>query len=142
MIDSGSPRRTASPASPSESRGEHQVGPGAAEYEPPWRNAWRRVREAWGRGGIVVRVALAIGGVIAGVLIGAFLFGLWHVLVGGLARGNAEAAGFGFALASIAGAMLWIEAAIAQRLLPGSGRGRSAELDGTGGREEPTRDRS
>jgi hypothetical protein len=88
------------------------------EYEPPWREARRRVRLAWGRGGIAARLALAVGGVIAAVLVGAFLFGLWHVVVGGLVRGNAEAAGFGFALASVTGVLLWIEASIARRLLP------------------------
>lgn len=88
------------------------------EYEPPWREARRRVRLAWARGGPATRVALIVGVGTAAALLGAFLFGLWHVVVGGLVRGNAEAAGFGFALAGVTGVLLWIEAAIARRLLP------------------------
>ena len=55
---------------------------------------------------------------MAAALLGAFLFGLWHVVVGGFLKGNWNAAGFGFALASVAGVLLWIEAAVARRLLP------------------------
>jgi len=64
---------------------------------------------------------LVIGGVVAAGLLGAFLFGLWHVAVGGLVRGNWNAAGFGFALASVTGVLLWIEASVARRLLPPAG---------------------
>ena len=57
-------------------------------------------------------------GALAAALLGAFLFGLWHVVVGGFLKGNWNAGGFGIALASVAGVLLWIEAAIARRLLP------------------------
>jgi len=70
------------------------------------------------RGGPATRVALAIGAAIAAALLGAFLFGLWHVVVGGFVNGNWNAAGFGFALAGVTGVLLWIEASIARRLLP------------------------
>ena len=38
--------------------------------------------------------------------------------MGGFLKGNWDAGGFGIALASVAGVLLWIEAAIARRLLP------------------------
>jgi hypothetical protein len=40
------------------------------------------------------------------VLTGATAFGLWHLVVGGLVNGNPRAAGFGAALALIAGGVL------------------------------------
>jgi Na+(H+)/acetate symporter ActP len=40
------------------------------------------------------------------------------VVVGGFLKGNWKAGGFGIALASVAGVLLWIEAAVARRLLP------------------------
>ena len=46
------------------------------------------------------------------ILVGATLFGLWHVVVGGLIHGNARAAGFGVVLATLAGGLA---AAIAKR---------------------------
>jgi len=88
------------------------------DYEPPWREARRRVARAWTRGGIATRIALALAMALAAGLLGAFLFGLWHMVVGGFLKGNWEAGGFGIALASVAGVLLWIEAAIARRLLP------------------------
>jgi hypothetical protein len=91
---------------------------GAIDYEPPWREARRRVARAWARGGIATRIALALAMALAVALLGAFLFGLWHVVVGGFLKGNWEAGGFGIALARVAGVLLWIEAAIARRLLP------------------------
>jgi hypothetical protein len=90
------------------------------DYEPPWREARRRVRAAWASGGKGTRAALAAGGLAAAALLGAFMFGLWHVVVGGLVKGNWTAGGFGIALASVAGVLLWIEASIAGRLLPSS----------------------
>jgi hypothetical protein len=39
-------------------------------------------------------------------LVGAGLFGLWHVVVGGLVNGNARAATFGVELAAGSGALL------------------------------------
>jgi hypothetical protein len=100
-----------------------ELAHGPVDDEPPWREARRRIATAWARGGIPTRIALGVAIVVAAALLGAFLFGLWHVVVGGFVNGNWNAAGFGFALAGVAGAMLWIEAAIAQRLLPGLGRG-------------------
>jgi hypothetical protein len=96
----------------------------AVDYEPPWREARRRVTAAWGRGGIATRIALAVGAAAAAALLGGFLFGLWHVVVGGFLRGNWNAAGFGFALAGVTGVLLWIEASIARRLLPPAAPGR------------------
>jgi hypothetical protein len=90
--------------------------------DPPWREAWRRVRAAWSGGGPGTRLAVAAGAVVAAALLGAFLFGIWHVLVGGFLKGNWRAGGFGIALASVAGVLLWIEAAIARRVLPARGR--------------------
>lgn len=104
------------PASPSpEPEG---AAPRPVDYDPPWREARRRVRAAWSQGGIPTRVTLIVGGVAAIGLLGAFLFGLWHVVVGGFVKGNWDAAGFGFALASVTGVLLWIVASIARRLLP------------------------
>ena len=88
------------------------------EYEPPWRDARARITRGWARGGPGKRVALALAGLLAVGLLGAFLFGLWHVVVGGFLKGNWNAGGFGIALASVAGVLLWIEASIARRLLP------------------------
>lgn len=88
------------------------------DYEPPWREARSRIAKAWSRGGTPTRLALGLAIVVAAGLLGAFLFGLWHVVVGGFVNGNWNAAGFGFALASVAGALLWMEAAIVRRLLP------------------------
>jgi len=105
--------------------------PGPAAYEPPWRDARRRVASAWAAGGAGVRLALAVGGFVAAALLGAFLFGLWHVVVGGFLKGNWNAGGFGFALASVAGVLLWIEAAIARRLLPTEGPSRPVEPPAT-----------
>jgi hypothetical protein len=76
----------------------------------------RSVREAWRRAGVPARVGLAIASVVALCLLGAFLFGLWHVLVGGLLKGNWRAGGFGIALASAAGVLLWIDAIVLRRL--------------------------
>jgi uncharacterized membrane protein YedE/YeeE len=90
---------------------------GPVDYEPPWREARRRVALAWARGRVATRVALALAGVLAAVLLGAFVFGLWHVVVGGFISDNWNAGGFGIALASVAGVLLWIEASIARRLL-------------------------
>ncbi len=91
------------------------------DYEPPWREARARITTAWARGGAGRRIALALAVALAVALLGAFLFGLWHVVVGGFVKGNWNAGGFGIALASVAGVLLWIEAAIARRLLPPAG---------------------
>jgi hypothetical protein len=87
-------------------------------YEPPWREARARVMRAWAGGGTGTRITLALAAALAAALLGAFLFGLWHVIVGGFLKGNWNAGGFGISLASVAGVLLWIEAAVARRLLP------------------------
>jgi hypothetical protein len=128
------PRRLTPPATTEpgpDVPGEDGSGPRGApaapvDYEPPWREARRRVAVAWGRGRAVTRAAIALGGILAAVLLGAFLFGLWHVVVGGFLKGNWNAGGFGIALASVAGVLLWIEAAIARRLLPPADAGPRA----------------
>jgi hypothetical protein len=97
-----------------------------ADFEPPWREARRRVVAAWGRGRLAMRIALVVGAAMAAALLGGFLFGLWHVVVGGFLRGNWNAAGFGFALAGVTGVLLWIEASIARRLLPPAAPGPGA----------------
>jgi len=80
-----------------------------------------RIAAASARGGRGTRSALALGGVLALALLGAFLFGLWHVGFGGVVKGNWRAGGFGAALAVVSGAILWLEAAVARRLLPPAG---------------------
>jgi hypothetical protein len=76
----------------------------------------RRIVEAWGRAGPAGRIGLAVASVVAVALLGAFLFGAWHVAFGGLVKGNWRAGGFGIALASAAGVMLWIDAIVLRRL--------------------------
>jgi hypothetical protein len=100
------------PAAPGASSADRPI-----DYEPPWREARVRMTRAWDRGGAGTRVALALAVALAVALLGAFLFGLWHLVVGGFLKGNWNAGGFGIALASVAGVLLWIEAAIARRLL-------------------------
>lgn len=68
-------------------------------------------------GGSRQRALIGVGLLAAAALAGAFLFGAWHVLFGGLVKGNWRAGGFGIALATIAGALLVVEAAIGRRLL-------------------------
>jgi hypothetical protein len=43
---------------------------------------------------------------IAIACLGAFAFGLWHIVVGGLVNGNPRAAAFGVTLAAVAGGFL------------------------------------
>ncbi|MDA8236782.1 MAG: hypothetical protein M0T75_02690 [Chloroflexi bacterium] len=88
------------------------------------RGARARAVGAWASGGGGTRAALAVAGVAAAALIGAFLFGAWHVLVGGFVKGNWRAGAFGVALAAASGALLWIEVAVGRRLLT-RGPGRS-----------------
>jgi hypothetical protein len=49
------------------------------------------------------------------VLVGAVLFGLWHVVVGGFVHGNPRAATFGIALTLLAGGLLGATAAVGRR---------------------------
>ena len=81
------------------------------------REAGRFIAGTWVRGGTRTQVALALAGVVAAVLLGAFFFGLWHVLFGGVVRGNWGAGRFGIALAAISGALLVVEVTIGRRLL-------------------------
>ncbi len=81
------------------------------------RDAGGFIADTWVRGGRPTRVALALAGVVAAALLGAFLFGLWHVLFGGVVRGNWGAGRFGIALAAISGALLVLEVAVGRRLL-------------------------
>ena len=71
------------------------------------RDAGRFIAGRWVRGGRPTRVALALAGVVAAALLGAFFFGLWHVLFGGVVRGNWGAGRFGIALAVISGPSSW-----------------------------------
>ncbi len=70
---------------------------------------------AWRRGTPRERAVLAVGLLVGAALLGAFLFGTWHVVVGGVLRGNWRAGGFGFALAAVTGVLLAAEVAIARR---------------------------
>jgi hypothetical protein len=56
--------------------------------------------------------------IIIAVLIGATAFGLWHLVVGGLVNGNPRAAGFGAALALVAGGLLTGSILLARRRAP------------------------
>jgi hypothetical protein len=76
---------------------------------------WGRIRAAWRTAGAGRRLAIAITAAIALALLGAFLFGAWHVLFGGIVKGNWRAGGFGLALASAAGVLLWIDAIVLRR---------------------------
>ena len=69
--------------------------------------------------GRVIR-ALVVG--IAIVATGALLFGLWHVVVGGVVHGNGRAAAFGITLAAAAAVVLLLTAAGVRRSRSGSGR--------------------
>ncbi len=114
--------RVGRPEEPSEQAADQRAGPGAAGpgpdvSDPPWREARRRVAAAWAGGGIGTRAGLALAGALAAALLGAFLFGAVHVVVGGVLKGNWKAGGFGIALASVAGVLLWIEASVARRVL-------------------------
>ena len=77
----------------------------------------QRVTGAWSTGGPRRRPAILAGGAVTAALAGAFLFGAWHVLVGGFVMGNWRAGAFGLVLAAVAAALLAGEAAIARRLL-------------------------
>jgi hypothetical protein len=63
---------------------------------------------------LVAAAALALGG--------ATLFGLWHIVVGGLVAGNPRAAEFGIMLALVAGALLAVLLLVARRSFPARGR--------------------
>jgi hypothetical protein len=58
------------------------------------------------------RIIVILG---AGILLGATLFGLWHVVVGGVINGNARAGLFGLGLALVAGITLSVGWRLAHR---------------------------
>ena len=83
---------------------------------------------------------LALAGVLAAALLGAFLFGLWHVLFGGLVKGNWRAGGFGVALAGGTAVAMVLEVAIVRRWLA-SGGAPKGPCTGTGLGRLPPRTR-
>jgi hypothetical protein len=76
-----------------------------------------RLAAAWSAGSRGRRAAMLLGGAIAATLAGAFLFGAWHVLFGGFAKGNWRAGAFGLALAGVSAMLLAGEVAVARRVL-------------------------
>jgi membrane protease YdiL (CAAX protease family) len=76
-----------------------------------------RVTAASARGGRRTRLALALAGALGAALLGAFLFGSWHVLFGGLVKGNWRAGGFGVALAGGTAVAMVLEVAIVRHWL-------------------------
>jgi hypothetical protein len=76
------------------------------------------VAEAWAGGTARHRAALAIGLAVGAALIGAFLFGAWHVLFGFFVKGNPRAGLFGLVLAAISGSLFALGTAIVRRRLP------------------------
>jgi Na+(H+)/acetate symporter ActP len=62
------------------------------------------------------RLALMVAVV---VLLAATVFGLWHMVVGGLVHGNLRAGAFGVILASAAGTVLVAALAVLRRRRPG-----------------------
>jgi len=55
---------------------------------------------SWSAGSRHRRAAILLGGTITAALVGAFLFGAWHILFGGFVKGNWRAGGFGLAPSS------------------------------------------
>ncbi len=85
-----------------------------------YSGAWRRSRP---RG----RLVLVLAGLLTAALAGAFLFGAWHVVVGGLVKGNPRAAAFGVGLATVSGLALAAVGYVGRRVMPeGSGPGDGA----------------
>jgi hypothetical protein len=74
-----------------------------------------QVADAWATGGFARRAAILAGGTVTLALVGAFLFGAWHVLFGWLVKGNPRAGAFGVALAAACAALLWLEARLLRR---------------------------
>jgi hypothetical protein len=77
-----------------------------------------RIAVAWSSGNRRQRAGVLVGGAFAAVLVGALLFGAWHVLFGGFVKGNPRAGAFGLALAAVSGILLTIEAAVLGMQLP------------------------
>jgi hypothetical protein len=119
MTDGGDVRPTAARDGTlaGEPAGAGEPAHGPDDRDPPWWGARRWLAAAWRDGGRGRRVALALAGAAGVALLGAFLFGAWHVVVGGLGRGNWSAAAFGFALCGVSGALLWVGTWLTGRLL-------------------------
>lgn len=66
------------------------------------------------------RILAGLGLAVGAVLAGAALFGLWHVVVAGLIRGNPRAGQFGVALTTVAGLLLVGLVLVARRLRRGT----------------------
>lgn len=81
-------------------------------------DARRRITTAWGAAGPTGRAWLASGIVAGALLVGAFLFGAWHVVFGYVVKGNPRAGLFGLVLAAVTGALLAAGLAAARRWLP------------------------
>ncbi len=54
-------------------------------------------------------------GAVTLALVGAALFGVWHVVVGGFINGNPRAGSFGLGLALVAGIMLLVGSRLVRR---------------------------
>jgi hypothetical protein len=72
-------------------------------------------RAWWAAAGRRERAVGSVAAVAGAALLGAFLFGAWHVLFGGFVRGNWRAGGFGLALAAVTGLLLVLETALVRR---------------------------
>ena len=80
------------------------------------RAASGRLAADWADGSRARRIAMILAGALGAALIGAFLFGVWHVLFGGFVKGNWRAGAFGIALAGISAGLLAVGAAVARRV--------------------------
>ena len=63
-------------------------------------------RRWWDAAATLERALGIVAGVVVAALAGAFLFGIWHVIGGGLIRGNWRAGVFGIGLAALTGGLL------------------------------------
>ncbi len=74
-----------------------------------------QVTDAWATGGLARRAAILAGGTVMLALVGAFLFGAWHVLFGWLVKGNPRAGAFGVVLAGVSAAFLGVAVELVRR---------------------------
>jgi hypothetical protein len=95
------------------------------------RRASERFASAWRRSAGRDRLMIAACAVVSAVLAGMFLFGAWHVLFGGLVRGNPRAAAFGVALAAVSGLALAVVGLLGRRATEGEEDAPQAVPDGT-----------
>ncbi len=75
--------------------------------------------DAWRTGGSRDRLVLAAFGIVVAALTGAFLFGAWHIVVGGLVKGNPRAAAFGLGLSALTGVLLALLGYVGRRAVRG-----------------------